>query len=207
MTVTVSLGALTAPDVRPLARLHREAFPGFFLSTLGEPFLAQFYKGFLADESAVTVVARVADGAVVGAAVGTTEPAGFFGRLIRNRWPGFVLAGAKAVVANPKAASRLVRAVRYRGDAPGDGQGALLSSICVDPARQGTGLGRRLVEAWTREVAARGGRAAFLTTDAEENDAVNRFYQTQGWVLADRYTTRQGRSMNRYSLCLDGSSC
>lgn len=205
MKEAVSLGVLTAPDVRPLARLHRDAFPGFFLSTLGEPFLAQFYKGFLADDSAVTVVARSPDGAVIGAAVGTTEPAGFFGRLISNRWPGFVLASARAVIANPKAASRLFRAVRYRGDAPGDDQGALLSSICVDPARQGTGLGRQLVEAWTRDVAARGGRAAYLTTDADDNDAVNRFYRTQGWVLAGHYTTSEGRSMNRYSLTLDGS--
>lgn len=204
--MNVTLGALALPDVRPLARLHRQAFPGFFLSTLGEPFLVQFYKGFLADDTAVTVVARGPDGSVLGAAVGTTEPAGFFARLIRNRWPGFLLASVRAVAVNPSTALRLLRAVRYRGDVPADA-GALLSSICVDPAHQGTGLGQQLVGAWTNGVASRGAEAASLTTDADNNAAVNRFYQAQGWVLAGRYTTREGRSMNRYSLSLGGPRC
>lgn len=199
----MTLGPLTPADVRPLARLHRQAFPGFFLSTLGEPFLVQFYRGFLADASAVTVVARGADGSVHGAVVGTTQPGGFFGRLLKNRWPGFALASARAVVSNPKSAPRLLRAVRYRGDTPAGGQSALLSSICVDPSMQGSGVGRQLVEAWTRELSSRGVDTATLTTDADDNDVVNRFYQARGWALVDSYTTRQGRSMNRYTKRLD----
>jgi colanic acid biosynthesis glycosyl transferase WcaI len=199
----VSLGPLTPADVSPLARLHWRAFPGFFLSTLGEPFLVQFYRGFLADDSAVTVVARGADGTLHGAVVGTTEPAGFFGRLLKNRWPGFALASARAVVSNPEAALRLLRAVRYRGDTPAGGPSALLSSICVDPSMQGSGLGRQLVEAWTRELSSRGVDAATLTTDADDNDVVNRFCKARGLVLVDSYTTRQGRSMNRYAKRLD----
>jgi len=46
---------MAATDVRDLARLHSEAFPGFFLSTMGEPFLVQFYGGFLQDETAISV--------------------------------------------------------------------------------------------------------------------------------------------------------
>ena len=204
MTVIITMDSLTSADVRSLARLHREAFPGFFLSTLGEPFLVQFYRGFLTDDSAVSVVARGADGRVRGAVVGTTEPAGFFRRLVKSRWPGFVLASARVVVLNPRAAPRLLRAVRYRGETPAGCQGALLSSLCVDPSLQGTGVGRQLVEAWTREVASRGVvDMAFLTTDAEDNSGVNRFYQAQGWVLSDSYATREGRSMNRYMKTLD----
>ena len=200
---TVALGSIVPSDVRPLAQLHRVAFPGFFLSTLGEPFLIQFYRSFLTDDTAVTVVARTANGSVCGAVVGTTEPAGFFGRLMKRRWPGFLLAGAKAVVANPRVTWRLLRAVRYRGDAPAGAAGALLSSICVDPSLQGAGVGRQLVDAWTREVVSRGVRTAYLTTDTDANDAVNRFYQSQGWRLSERYTTREGRSMNLYTKRLD----
>jgi len=203
MTVAVTLGALTPADARPLARLHRAAFPGFFLSSLGEPFLVQFYRGFLMDDSAVCVVARADDGAVLGAVVGTTEPAGFFGRLVLNRLPGFVLASVRAVLTNPKAAPRLLRAARYRGgDRVGAG-GALLSSICVRPSARGSGLGRQLMEAWTREVVGRGVDTAFLTTDADHNEAVNRFYQERGWTLADSCRTREGRLMNRYTTRLD----
>jgi GNAT superfamily N-acetyltransferase len=127
----------------------------------------------------VTVVARDADGSAQGAVVGTTQPAGFLGRLLKNRWPGgFLLASARALVSDPKAAPRLLRAVRYCGDVPASVQGALLSSICVDPLLQGTGVGRQLVEAWTRNVASRAGSSTFLTTDAHDNDGVNRFHQT-----------------------------
>lgn len=198
-----ALTRLTPVDVRPLARLHRVAFPGFFLSTLGEAFLVQFYRAFLMDDTAVTVVARSASGSVQGAVVGTTEPAGFFGRLVKNRWPWFLVASARATVTNPKAAQRLLRAIRYRGDIPAGARGALLSSICVQPSLQGTGVGRQLLEAWTQEVVGRGVRTAYLTTDADDNDAVNRFYRSQGWVLSEPYTTREGRSMNLYTKHLD----
>jgi hypothetical protein len=40
---------------------------------------------------------------------------------------------------------------------------------------------------------------AFLTTDADGNDAINRFYTAQGWRLAGEYVTREGRRMNRYT--------
>jgi ribosomal protein S18 acetylase RimI-like enzyme len=194
---------MAASDVRDLARLHRKAFPDFFLSTLGEPFLVQFYGGFLQDETAISVVARDEDGMRLGAVVGTTEPSGFFGRLVKHHWPGFALASTRAVLHNPGAASRLVRALRYRGEAPAGEKGALLSSICVDPAAQGGGIGRLLVDEWTRVAAAKGAHVAFLTTDAIGNDAVNGFYKARGWRLTDSYQTHEGRSMNRYTKRLD----
>ncbi len=196
--MTTTLDRLGPDDVRALARLHGSAFPGFFLSTLGERFLVEFYRAFLADPTAVTVVARSPDGGVQGAVVGTTEPAGFFGRLVRRRWFGFAAAAARSSVTRPRTMPRLVKALRYRGDAPTGADGALLSSICVQPSRQGSGLGRQLERAWLREVAARGVAAAYLTTDRDGNDPVNDFYRSGGWVLIDRYTTREGRAMNRY---------
>jgi GNAT superfamily N-acetyltransferase len=183
--------------------LHRAAFPEFFLSTLGESFLVQFYRGFLTDETAVTVVARSSNGSVQGAAVGTTEPARFYGRLVRKRWARFAVASGKVVVTDPRATPRLLRAIRYRGNAAANAEGALLSSICVDPLLQGTGVGRQLIEAWTRDVASQGVPKAFLTTDAENNHAINRFYQAQGWVLSECYTTRERRAMNRYTILLN----
>lgn len=199
----LTVAPLAAVDVGDLARLHRRAFPRFFLSTLGEPFLVQFYRGFLDDESAVTVVARDQLGQITGVVVGTIQPDRFFSRLLRRRWWGFALASARTALTSPGAVQRLLGALRYRGDTPTGGEGALLSSICVDPANQGTGVGRRLVEAWLSEVAAHGVRTAYLTTDADHNDAVNAFYQTSGWRLADTFTTRTGRRMHQYTISLD----
>ncbi len=113
----LTYGTLARCDARALARVHRRGFPGFFLADLGEPFLRQLYLGYAADPTAITAVAR-ADGRPVGAVLGTSAPAGFYGRLLRRRGPAFALAGARAALRDPRVLPRLAAAVRYRGDAP-----------------------------------------------------------------------------------------
>lgn len=194
---------LVSADVAPAASLHRRAFPTFFLTSLGEPFLALFYRGFLGDATAVTVVAHDERGQLRGLVVGTVEPAGFFRRLLLRRWPGFLLAGARAVLASPRAAPRLFRAVGYRGGVSPGEKGALLSSICVDPDLQGHGIGRDLLRAWTTEAADRGATRAFLTTDADDNASTLRFYESSGWSRAATYSTAEGRRMHRYGIVLE----
>jgi ribosomal protein S18 acetylase RimI-like enzyme len=199
MRATYRIDPLNASDITTVAQLHEKAFPDFFLSSLGAGFLSEFYRGFLGDPSAVSLVARDADDKIRGAAVGTLEPEGFFGRLVRRRLLAFALVSARATVHTPQVAPRLLRALRYRGDAPSDTAGALLSSICVDPSSRGSGLGSALLTQWTREVGARGGHHAYLTTDATHNQSTNRFYQSAGWDLESQFVTREGRPMNRYS--------
>lgn len=193
---------LQAGDVEEAARLHRASFPGFFLSSLGERFLREFYRGFLSDETAVTAVARDTSGRLQGVAVGTTEPSGFFSRLLRRRFLGFALASALAVVRRPSALARLVRGVAYRGG--GVGEGALLSSICVAPGDQGAGTGARLMIAWTAEAVRLGATAAHLTTDAVDNDLVRGFYARQGWRETEEFVSAEGRPMIVYSTALGG---
>ncbi len=200
---SVDVTPLRKQDVRTLARVHRDAFPDFFLSTLGEPFLTEFYRAFLGDRSAVALVARDPAGVPLGAVVGTTEPAGFFTRLIRRRLLGFAWAGVRALASHPGSAARLMRAIGYRGDQPAGQHGALLSSLCVDPHRQSVGIGTALIRAWEAETARRGVATAFLATDAIGNDGVHAFYVARGWRVAEGYVTREGRAMNRYTKSLD----
>lgn len=194
--------AIAPEDAPLLARLHQRAFPDFFLSRLGEPFLVQFYLGFIDDPTAVVVVVRGDDHHPQGVAAGTTNAPGFFGRLLRRRLFGFVRASARAVLRYPSAAPRLLKAVLYRGDVPQGHEGALLSSICVDPALSGRGIGSVLLSGWTMRARDMGVERAFLTTDAEGNDAVNAWYQRAGWVVADQFVAAGGRLMNRYEFNL-----
>jgi GNAT superfamily N-acetyltransferase len=202
--MTATYGPLKASDAKALARIHREAFPDFFLSSLGEQFLTQLYRGFARDSSAITVVVRDEQGVPCGAAVGTTEPPGFYRRLLKQMWPGFVAASARAAIVNPAAIPRLLRAISYRGELPSTGQWALFSSMCLDPSLQGSGVGRQLATNWLERAKMMGVTRAFLTTDADGNDGINRFHTAQGWRLADEYVTREGRRMNRYTIQLDG---
>jgi ribosomal protein S18 acetylase RimI-like enzyme len=202
----VAYRALTAGDVPQCADLHCAAFPGFFLSTLGPPFLRQLYRGYVDDPAAVTVVAVGTDNRVLGVVVGTTTPSGFFRRLLIRRWYGFALASLRLVLRRPSVAPRLGRALFYRGLPDRRDEGALLSSICVAPEVQGSPVARLLISRWVHQLPGRGVTVAHLSTDRDGNDKANRFYAQAGWILGDTYTTTQGREMNVYSWTSDGSS-
>lgn len=192
---------LAPHHVDTVVAVHLRAFPGFFLTFLGPRFLREFYGSFLADPTGIAFVA-VDDptGDVLGSVVGPMVPAGYFKRLLKRRWWAFCLASAAAMLKRPSVVRRLFRAVFYRGESPPGGARALLSSISVAPEAQGRGVGRALVDAFVCEVRRRGGRGCFLTSDAQGNEAVNRFYAVCGWRLESTFTRPDGRTMNRYVL-------
>ena len=184
-------------DLKKIVDIHIKAFPGFFLTFLGPGFLKQFYNSFLDDDQGIGLVA-VENSKVLGAIVGPLQPAGYFRKLLLRKWYAFCFASVGVVLKNPKVIKRLFRAVFYRGQSPQDGERSLLSSIAVSPDAQGRGIGKALVMKWLDVVKAKGGKGAFLTTDAEDNDSVNGFYRNLGWKLESAYKTPDGRKMNRY---------
>lgn len=185
--------------IQEVVDVHMSAFPGFFLSFLGPNFLKEFYQSFIDDETGIGFVAKDSEmDQILGAIVGPLVPAGYFKRLLKRKWWAFCLASMKAVLKKPSITKRLFRAVLYRGQSPEGPQRALLSSIAVSPACQKSGVGKALVNRWVEEVGRRGGTGCFLTTDAEENEAVNAFYKKLGWNVESSYVTPEGRRMNRY---------
>jgi GNAT superfamily N-acetyltransferase len=177
--------------------IHLRAFPSFFLSFLGPRFLREFYANFVHDPCGIAFVAREGE-RLLGAVVGAEHAAGFYKRLLAKRWWAFCFASLNALRRRPLIGLRLVRAVLYRGDVPRGVSGALFSSIAVSPEAQGLGVGRLLVARWLSEAKRRGVSACYLTTDAERNNAVNRFYVQGGWKLDSVIRTPEGRKMNRY---------
>lgn len=200
----VVLTRLRPTEVPELAAMHRRAFAGFFLAQLGEPFLREFYRGFLDDPTAITVVAHDGgpDGPLLGVAVGTVKSESFYGRLLRRRWYRFALAGAQAATHEPRVIPRLVRAVAFRGDTPPGLDAALFASMCVEPAAAGRGIGHLLANGWADEATRLGATRAYLTTDRDDNDAVNRFHVRHGWHIESSFETAEGRRMNRYVINL-----
>mgnify|MGYP001940191173 FL=1 len=186
-------------DVPAVAALHRASFPEFFLTSLGDGFLREFYAGFLHDRDAVTAILTMPSGEVAGVAVGSTRPDGFFSRLLRRRLLRLLVRSVQAMVKDMTIAPRLLAAVTYRGEAGGEApEGALLSSICVSPDIQGEGYGTALLAAWEAAASAGGAEAAYLTTDALGNDVVQRFYERAGWTCDREYLASGKRRMKRY---------
>lgn len=193
---------MVADDIDQAVTIHMQAFPNFFLTFLGPRFLKEFYGSFIQDSAGISFVAkdtRVHE--VIGVVVGPFVPAGYFKRLLKRKWWAFCLASLTAVLKKPSVIRRLFRAVFYRGESPASTEGlSLLSSIAVSPDVQAKGLGSILVQAFIEEVKKRGGSGVFLTTDADHNDKVNRFYQKLEFTMESSYETPEGRKMNRYVL-------
>lgn len=73
-----------------------------------------------------------------------------------------------------------------------------LFSIGLLPELQGTGAGKLLVQAFLHEARMRGCKRVFLTTDRDDNGAVNAFYQKLEFKIKRQYETPEGRRMNEY---------
>ena len=73
-----------------------------------------------------------------------------------------------------------------------------LASIGVTPSKKSQGIGSRLMAELKGRVDFEEYAYIALETDAVNNDAVNCFYQRNGFALEREYTTPEGRRMNEY---------
>ncbi len=102
----------------------------------------------------------------------------------------------------PSIAPRLWRALRRPAETQESAAEACLMSIAVRPEAAGQGIGQQLVMAFCQELARQGAPAVCLTTDRNQNERTNHFYQQLGFSLSKTYVTPEGRAMNEYVIDL-----
>jgi len=184
-------------DVDSVVNVHLLSFQGFFLSFLGSQFLSELYAGILEDSTGISFVYSE-EARILGFAAGTSKPAGFYSGLLHRRWWRFGLASLVPILKNPLIIPRLLRAFRKPQDVSDGPDIGTLMSIAVSPNSQGRGIGQSLVKAFLEEAAQRGLKYVDLTTDKNNNDAVNQFYQRLGFRCSRTFVTSEGRDMNEY---------
>ena len=202
--MNVVIRAARAEDLDAIVSIHMRAFRGFFLTTLGRRFLLELYRGFLKSLDGHLIVAET-DGSIAGFTAGTFAPDRFFRTLLVTRWFAFGWAAVGSVIRHPHSVlPRLLAALRYSGDAPDRLMAAgLLSAIAVEPHLSGRGVGGMLISAYCEEASRHGLRFVYLTTDRDDNDASNLFYQRHGFVAESQIRRRNGRIMIRYVRALE----
>lgn len=186
-------------DLDEITQLHERVFVGFFLTSLGNAFLKELYRGFATHPSGVVLVAR--DGAeLVGFVVGTTDPACFFAALRRRRGAALLLKSLPAILKNPRpVVIKLISGLFYKGNRPQPQMsGTLLSSIGVEEKYRGTPLPSLLLRNFEREAAKLGSFHVYLTTDADRNCRVNAFYKKNGYKIERVFKQNGDRLMNCY---------
>lgn len=180
-----------------IARLHMIAFPNFFLTQLGFSFLNTLYTGYAEDKDSGLIVAET-KGRIIGFIAYSNDYSKFYKGLIKNHIIEFAACSAVAAVKHPSYIKRLLGAFKKSDSVKKEERYVELASICVDPRIKSKGIGTALVECLKSKVDFNKYAYINLETDAENNDAVNRFYVKNGFELAREYESAEGRKMNEY---------
>ena len=198
----ITIRTANPEDIPAIVDVHIQAFPGFFLTLMGRPFLRLLYQGFMQSRQGMVHVAVNAQGHVVGFVAGTSQPQGFFKQLLVKQWFRFGLAAVWPLLRRPSLVGvKLWSALFYRGESlPDLPNAALLSSLGVHPQAHRQGLGRQLVAAFVAWSLRQGCPAVYLTTDQSNNTKANAFYLECGFQLAGTCKRPPNRILNRYLL-------
>jgi ribosomal protein S18 acetylase RimI-like enzyme len=177
-------------DIDEIMRIHRESFPDYRSSKLGEPFLYRMYQWYVLFHPHLAFVA-VLDEKIVGFVTGAAGNAGrtrytfwhiLWGLLshpgllleteIREGWQSHV----RQLVSRKREQHQLdrIQAVRFK---------ITLDSIAVAPDARRKGVAMELVKAFERAATKQG--ATLLGLGVESNNVgARRFYELCGWQLA-----------------------
>jgi len=187
-------------DVPAMVEIHLRAFPEFFLSQLGRPFLHRLYAGFVGQPSGCAFIAQQGS-VVVGYIAGTSSPERYFRERLLREGLAFACSATPALLHAPlRTFERLRSALRYRGERPPDLPGGwLVSSVAVDPPARTAGIGSALVRAFCARAAAARARWVYLLTDESGNEQVQAFYERAGFHLHSHILRGGGRVMRVYA--------
>jgi GNAT superfamily N-acetyltransferase len=181
----VQVKDLTIEHCQAIANLHVKSFDSFFLTSLGSQFLKVFYRAIINDSN--------------GIAIGIFEEKQLvaFSNILKSSVFSLLFAAFPQLILDPRKIFRLIQSfTSHPTEDPHIADSASLLSICVDPSMGNKGYGKKILAAFEERVFL-SATTISLTTDAENNDAVNRFYIANGYVLFNEFL-QSTRRMNLY---------
>lgn len=199
---TVETSLATSQDLQAIVQIHQAAFPGFLMTVLGRSFLMRYYALAIDCRGGLIVLAREGGHQKpAGFVVGYADPTEFYRSLVGARLR-LGLAAVCNAVCRPWTWLRIASAFRRARSASIEHMPhrAELASLAVRPDCEGRGIGQALVESFVHLAGGMGAREVALTTDADGNDRVVRFYQKLGFVVARELRATPERRM--YELVL-----
>lgn len=184
-------------SIEDVVRIHEVAFKGFFLTALGPKFLSVYYKAV--NNNCDGIIRGYYDrDKLIGYCSGSLKCRGFNTKIIKENFFRFCLIGIYLLFTRPAALLRLQRNLEKEGlNHNDDGDYAELTSIGVDPDRQGLGIGKKLLTALENDVRGKNVYKLSLTTDYYNNDKVVSFYKSLGYSIWYDFETYPHRRMYR----------
>mgnify|MGYP002507931750 CR=1 FL=1 len=197
MSIIRELDSANPKYIMQIAKLHKKAFPSFFLTQLGIPFLSILYNGYMEDKDSGIIVAEDND-KIIGFIAYSNDYPMFYKRLIKYHLIKFVVCSVGVVIIHPSFLKRLLGAFKKSESVVKEERYVELASICVDPSIKNRGVGTELINYLKKIVDFNTYAYINLETDADGNDKVNKFYVKNGFKLVRTFTTVENRGMNEY---------
>ena len=144
MRIVRELNSTEKKYIRDLASLHSRAFPNFFLTQLGEPFLRILYNGYLDDKQSGIIVAEE-DNRIIGFIAYSNDYPGFYKGLLKRKVIQFATCSIVAAAKHPSFIKRLLGAFKKSDSVVKTERYVELASICVDPQIERKGVGSELI--------------------------------------------------------------
>jgi len=177
----------TTDDAARAAALHSEQIADGFLSRLGPRFLTRLYRRVCRTDNSFLLVAEHS-GRIVGFVAGSVDTRRLFAGFLARDGAAAVLGSAWPLLSSWRQVIETLR--RGRGESGHAADGELLA-IAVDPALQGRGVGRRLVDALLAEMDRRGAGTVAVVVGADNTPALS-LYGSSGFAPVQRFELHRG---------------
>lgn len=197
MDFRCSFSPFTLTDLPAIADLHRQVFPDYFLTHMGQDFLQRFYQEFMS-KPAYGIVAKH-ETRIVGFVAGTTELSNLYNQFYKHNFMALI----RIVIIQFFADSYVRQNIRNRMIHFRRALSSLLSnrteneqtsqvenspllqeahllSIGVAAEYRGYGIAETLCERFCTELKQAGVRAVYLSVFPDNKRAI-RFYEKNGW--------------------------
>lgn len=183
--------------IKEVVKIHLDTFKGFFLTFMGKGFLTCLYKSYCQHKESGLLVA-FEDNEPVGFLAYSGDYSGLYKFMIKRKLIPFAWYSLGAFIRKPKTFIRILRAFKKSDDVKREEKYIELASIGVKPDYKSKGVGSALTNTLKQLVDFDTYTYISLETDANDNEAANKFYQKNGFELSRTYKTREGRKMNEY---------
>jgi ribosomal protein S18 acetylase RimI-like enzyme len=175
---------LDPEHVEDVARLHNQTLTGL-LTALGPSAIRAFYAGCVKTRATIAFV-YVEDAVARAFVLGSLRPDKLKMEALRAN-PGGTLAGmVVGIVRRPSSLVWLVKSFRGPDEGSYDPEIPELTYLAVSVQKRGAGIGRQLVDTFTKAVRDSGAGAYELSVDEANLEAIS-FYERLGFVQSSRY--------------------
>lgn len=184
---------ISVSDISEISKIHMQAFPNFFLTSLGISFLKTFYKTCIKNKSTIALCVEK-NNKILGFCIGTKKSKYYYKKIIVSNIGLYFLEFLVILFSKPKKLVNIILNIEKKSY-DDNGLYSEIISICVNSDFVGLKIGSKLISSFEKEVKINGSNMITLTTDLLDNDNVIRFYKKNGYEKMYEFRAYPQRKM------------